>query len=90
MAEENEAAKKNKALVLGLEEWQNYDLWLSDIEESIQTLIDSNGGKHSMAIASLIHELVEVTEKRTKALEALKPLGVKDAAHAQSLAAKLD
>lgn len=90
MAEENAAAKKNKALVLGLEEWQNYDLWLSDIEESIQTLIDSNGGKHSMAIASLIHELVEVTEKRTKALEVLKPLGVKDAAHAQSLAAKLD
>lgn len=58
-----------------LETWNNRHSELCDLQLSIQTLAEA-GGNISFSVASLVVELIDVTERRSYALENLRHYGI--------------
>lgn len=58
-----------------LETWNDRHSELCDLQLSIQTLAEA-GGNISFSVASLVVELIDVTERRSYALETLRPYGI--------------
>jgi hypothetical protein len=83
-----ELTKENKAFMVKLEEWDNFNNQVCDIQDAVATLTDKNPKAHAWSINFLMCDLVKAAEDRRDAFHDLEKFGVVTYEDAQHYAIK--
>ena len=83
-----ELTKENKAFMVKLEEWNNYNSQICDIQDAVATLIGTNPKTHEWSINFLMCDLVKAAEDRRDAFHELEKFGIATYEDAQHYAIK--